>query len=452
MKFLSNLSSLVAGSVLFIISVFVFYPSSASADTFYWYKTGVDSNWQTLTGNWWTDSDHTIQAGSLPGSFDDVITVGSTSPEIDLISWTEPASIVATSTGLSVTAIPTGEFGENLALYPTVTGDVVFHEHAVLGGTLDGNAIFNDYSRNYGVITDSHTVTFNDGTANVRPITGTITFNGSSHNWDDVSGTVVFNGNSLNDTGTVLGDATFNDSSQNQNHVTGTATFNGDSSENTRTDLTGTSVRRYTSNISTTRNFVTGGPWTVIADGAVVNIVGATYNGSTILTTLNGGSFVTPTSASSAGGCGTVYQKEGNTTYAISCGVKKVFSVDPVPVPVQPIQAPITTSAVGVSTSSGSLTVIATSTKIVFSAPVVQNIPVKKTHNFLQNLKQGDENSEVLELQNLLKSLGYLKVSPNGYFGFGTRAAVIVFQKANGLSQTGFFGPLSRKLASQVRY
>lgn len=61
-----------------------------------------------------------------------------------------------------------------------------------------------------------------------------------------------------------------------------------------------------------------------------------------------------------------------------------------------------------------------------------------------KDLKKGNENSEVLELQNFLFSKKYLIAKPNGYFGPATQAAVQAFQKANKISQTGTIGPVTR--------
>ena len=47
-------------------------------------------------------------------------------------------------------------------------------------------------------------------------------------------------------------------------------------------------------------------------------------------------------------------------------------------------------------------------------------------------------------LQNYLSNAGYLKVKPNGHFGPSTKVAVKAFQKANGITQTGTAGPLTR--------
>jgi hypothetical protein len=111
--------------------------------------------------------------------------------------------------------------------------------------------------------------------------------------------TVVFNGTSVNGIDiTAPKGVTFNASSENASTgtITGNAIFEGDASNDNGT-VTGTVTRLYTSNVTTTRNFTTEGnrnDWIVIAQGVVVNLVGATYNTShDVFEATNGGSFVT---------------------------------------------------------------------------------------------------------------------------------------------------------------
>jgi cell wall-associated NlpC family hydrolase len=55
-------------------------------------------------------------------------------------------------------------------------------------------------------------------------------------------------------------------------------------------------------------------------------------------------------------------------------------------------------------------------------------------------LSYGIRTSEVKNLQNDLKSLGYFKATSTGYFGSITKSAVISYQKANGLTADGIVG------------
>lgn len=60
------------------------------------------------------------------------------------------------------------------------------------------------------------------------------------------------------------------------------------------------------------------------------------------------------------------------------------------------------------------------------------------------NLIKGNENTDVLRLQNFLYEKGFLSALPNGYFGNGTYNAVRKFQKSVGLSQSGGVLALTR--------
>lgn len=61
-----------------------------------------------------------------------------------------------------------------------------------------------------------------------------------------------------------------------------------------------------------------------------------------------------------------------------------------------------------------------------------------------KNVSRYQENSSVLSLQNFLFEKGYLKATPNGYYGAGTFAAVKAYQKSLGLEQVGNVGPGTR--------
>lgn len=60
-------------------------------------------------------------------------------------------------------------------------------------------------------------------------------------------------------------------------------------------------------------------------------------------------------------------------------------------------------------------------------------------------LRQGSKGGEVREVQRRLKMWGYYKGSVDGVFGAGTRAAVIAFQKKNGLPADGVVGKATYK-------
>jgi len=63
-------------------------------------------------------------------------------------------------------------------------------------------------------------------------------------------------------------------------------------------------------------------------------------------------------------------------------------------------------------------------------------------------LYAGMHSSEVTNLQNNLKSLGYFNYSSTGYFGSITKQAVMNFQSNNGLSVDGIVG---HKTASEIK-
>lgn len=69
---------------------------------------------------------------------------------------------------------------------------------------------------------------------------------------------------------------------------------------------------------------------------------------------------------------------------------------------------------------------------------------------FTRALSIGATGSEVTELQTVLKNQGYFTVTPTGYFGPATAAAVTSFQKANNLEPIGSIGPLTRTLLNQI--
>ena len=60
-------------------------------------------------------------------------------------------------------------------------------------------------------------------------------------------------------------------------------------------------------------------------------------------------------------------------------------------------------------------------------------------------LRQGAKGGEVKEVQRRLKQWGYYSGSVDGVFGAGTKAAVIAFQKKNGLKADGVVGKATYK-------
>lgn len=68
-----------------------------------------------------------------------------------------------------------------------------------------------------------------------------------------------------------------------------------------------------------------------------------------------------------------------------------------------------------------------------------------ETFQFTKNLRLGMKNNDVMELQKRLVAEGFLKVTPTGYFGKATFAAVKAYQTAHSIKPvSGFVGPLTR--------
>ncbi|MEO1377013.1 MAG: peptidoglycan-binding protein [Cyanobacteria bacterium J06635_10] len=75
---------------------------------------------------------------------------------------------------------------------------------------------------------------------------------------------------------------------------------------------------------------------------------------------------------------------------------------------------------------------------------VVTTLTMLGSSNEALALQRGDNNSQVRNLQSCLKRLGYFNGPINGNFASMTEAAVIRFQRANGISAIGKVGPRTR--------
>lgn len=77
-----------------------------------------------------------------------------------------------------------------------------------------------------------------------------------------------------------------------------------------------------------------------------------------------------------------------------------------------------------------------------FDEPILPPVTI---YNFTKNMKQGDQNNEVKELQLFLQKGGFYPAnsSATGYFGAVTKKAVIAFQLAHNLVGDGVVGPLT---------
>jgi N-acetylmuramoyl-L-alanine amidase len=70
-----------------------------------------------------------------------------------------------------------------------------------------------------------------------------------------------------------------------------------------------------------------------------------------------------------------------------------------------------------------------------------------KDFQFIKDIKQGDKNEDVKQLQTRLKDTNFFpyNVNSTGYFGSITKQAVIIFQKFFNLIQTGIVDTMMRK-------
>lgn len=101
----------------------------------------------------------------------------------------------------------------------------------------------------------------------------------------------------------------------------------------------------------------------------------------------------------------------------------------------------ISTTTVTATTSLPTLVTVQTPTGTVLGAA---------TYNFAMDLTLGSYGSDVKALQEILISEGYLAVTtPTSYFGMLTRAAVIKYQAAHGVSATGYVGPMTRAILNK---
>ncbi len=290
-----------------LVSLVVFFAITTHASAAnYYFNNAVDTSPATL-GNYWNDAGLNDPASQLPDLSVDQLTVLAGADYV---------------------------------------GNAIFREEGQNQGTVTGNATFyGDSSENNGTVTGTKTRRYTVDTTNSRDfasdgpwtvmadgavvdVTSTIytnatvftTTNGGSflggkvyyfnnavntdptelgNYWNDSNATdpasQIPNNTvdeiSINGGANYLGNAIFKGSATNNGTVTGNATFYGDLSENKGT-VTGTKTRRYTTTTTSTLDFANGGPWTVMADGAVVDVTSAIYTNATVFTTVNGGSFV----------------------------------------------------------------------------------------------------------------------------------------------------------------
>lgn len=238
-------------------------------------------------------------------------------------------------------------------------------------------------------------------------------------------------------TGTLTGNAVFHHESVNSGTVSGDAVFYGDDSENSGT-VSGMKTRYYDTTSTTTRNFVVGGPWTVIADGVTVDVSGATHDGDTVFIELNGGDFIytVPVPPSSE-----PVQRGASGRSGTSVSQRASVAVEAGPTTDQ--HAPFHGGDGDTHEPGGCLQGYLFSTK------------TGERCIFVRNLSVGSRGEDVRQLQIYLNAQGFsVALSGPGSAGseidrFGplTRAALARFQQAKGITPaTGYFGTITRGL------
>lgn len=120
---------------------------------------------------------------------------------------------------------------------------------------------------------------------------------------------------------------------------------------------------------------------------------------------------------------GRVYEMDPNEMLLQGRGMVEAVSFMAGTVYPELLKGTVSTPSSG-STSSGSVSSGAGSTPPASSGTVTA-------------LKKGDQNADVLKMQNRLKELGYMFVKPSGLFAEATEQSVKDFQLLNGLEATG---------------
>ncbi len=256
--------------------------------TVYWFSNGADTNWTTI-GNWYATGT-TTPLGRVASSTEIVVILGTSTPHIDLLTWTEPSGVDASLTGLIISASTTAHISTG------ITGNTILMGVVINDSVISGNVSLFNTSKNSLTGTIVGTADFYGTTQNNGTISGDANFHNFSLNsaGGSITGDVVFSDSSYNNTtaGSIGGTATFNNSAHNDGNIDFNAVFGNNITENNGT-VGGIQTRYFTVATTTSRDFVTTGPWTVVADGVIVNVASSSvFSTSTTFTTVSGGSFV----------------------------------------------------------------------------------------------------------------------------------------------------------------
>ncbi len=258
---------------------------------YFWSSSNIFNSWTSIS-NWYSDAAATIALGYLPTATSTIVTLGSVAPSVDLdsIDWVTPSGIDASQTGISFTSTASASINTG------ITGTTTFNGNSINLSTILGNVTFASSTKNSsgGIILGN--VTFNTNSRNNGGlITGNVVFNSNTLNTNssEIFGDVTFNNSSINGTttGFISGTATFYNTSRNDGIIDNDAIFYENTTNNNNT-VSGTQTRYFTSNATTTRNFVNTGPWTLVANNAIVHLGDTSvFNATTTFSKLNGGNF-----------------------------------------------------------------------------------------------------------------------------------------------------------------
>ncbi len=138
----------------------------------------------------------------------------------------------------------------------------------------------------------------------------------------------------------------------------------------------------------------------------------------------------------------------GNGQYYISTPISTPFNATISGNKLYVVGTAIGTDSVTICSSATLCSTVAIAVSAESSAPTATTAPSTTStlpnYIFTLPLYRGDEGNEVLKLQERLIEDGYLQVTPNGYYGPATTAAVKAFQRDHNLSPLGNVGPGTR--------
>ena len=184
------------------------------ATKYFWLDMTAESpnfDWNDLA-NWWADSAHTVQASALPSSTDDVVidapvnvNSGASTPTVASLTCTQSSTYPDISVDITISGL--------LSLSNGVT---------INASVTCGSALFGYSASNYGTLTSSGTVEFDNGYNNGGAVVNAnCEFVNFGINDGTVNGNCVFSSYASNGlAGVVIGEAEFNITCYNYGSVT----------------------------------------------------------------------------------------------------------------------------------------------------------------------------------------------------------------------------------------